>query len=287
MTKILVTGSSGFIGKQVIKHLQKFDIVTDSIGSKRVNLQKIEEVMRLEKSNIVIHLGGKTIKELDWNEYFENNVLGTLNILEYCIKKNVNKLIFVSSYVYGNPKYSPIDEKHPVSPHNAYTRSKFLAEQLCEFYAKNSNLNVIILRPFNIFGKTLPKGFLISNLLKSTLKKKKITVINKESKRDFLYIDDFVDVILKIKNYDFKFEIFNVGSGISHSFNEVIEKIEKITSKKINVDYKNNEEIFIKDIKADITKISKKINWKPKIKFDEGLQRIFKKQIDNYNKLNN
>jgi len=276
MTKILVTGSNGFIGRQVIKRLNKSEVISDSINTKRINLQNLEEVMKLNRSDIVIHLGGKTQKELDWNDYFINNVIGTLNILEYCIRKNVKKIIFVSTYVYGNPKYSPVDEKHVINPHDTYTKSKYLAEKLCELYSKNFDLNVTILRPFNIFGKTLPNGFLISNLLKSVKTDEKITIVNKNSKRDFLYVDDFVDVILNIKDYDFKFEIFNIGSGISYSFNEIIKKIEKITSKKINLDYKNNKEIFIKEIKADTTKINKKINWKPKIKFDEGLQRIFK-----------
>jgi UDP-glucose 4-epimerase len=276
MTKILVTGSNGFIGRQVIKRLNKSEVISDSINTKRINLQNLEEVMKLNRSDIVIHLGGKTQKELDWNDYFINNVIGTLNILEYCIRKNVKKIIFVSTYVYGNPKYSPVDEKHVINPHNTYTKSKYLAEKLCELYSKNFDLNVTILRPFNIFGKTLPNGFLISNLLKSVKTDEKITIVNKNSKRDFLFVDDFVDVILNIKDYDFKFEIFNIGSGISYSFNEIIKKIEKITSKKINLDYKNNKEIFIKEIKADTTKINKKINWKPKIKFDEGLQRIFK-----------
>ena len=276
MTKILVTGSNGFIGRQVIKRLNKSEVISDSINTKRINLQNLEEVMKLNRSDIVIHLGGKTQKELDWNDYFINNVIGTLNILEYCIRKNVKKIIFVSTYVYGNPKYSPVDEKHVINPHDTYTKSKYLAEKLCELYSKKFDLNVTILRPFNIFGKTLPNGFLISNLLKSVRTDEKITIVNKNSKRDFLFVDDFVDVILNIKDYDFKFEIFNIGSGISYSFNEIIKKIEKITSKKINLDYKNNKEIFIKEIKADTTKINKKINWKPKIKFDEGLQRIFK-----------
>ena len=164
MTKILVTGSRGFIGKQVIKKLNKSEIITDSIDAKRIDLKNIEEVMRLSESDVVIHLAGKTTKGLDWEEYFDNNVLGTLNVLEYCIVKKIKKMIFVSSYVYGNPKDLPINEKHPIEPHNPYTKSKYLAEQLCEFYAKNSDLKIIILRPFNIFGKTLPKDFLISNL---------------------------------------------------------------------------------------------------------------------------
>jgi nucleoside-diphosphate-sugar epimerase len=273
MTKILLTGSKGFIGKEVMKRLNKYEIIADSINSNRVDLQKIDEVMKMNTSDIVIHLGGKTTKGLEWKEYFDNNVLGTLNILEYCVKKNIKKLIFVSSYVYGNPKYSPIDEKHPISPHNLYTKSKYLAEQLCEFYAKKFNLNVIILRPFNIFGKTLPNGFLISNLFNSTKTNEKITIFNKNSKRDFLHVEDFVDVILKIKDQDIKFGIFNVGSGKSYSFNEIIEKIEKITSKKINLKYIQNDENFIEDIKADISKINNVIKWNSKISFEEGLQK--------------
>ena len=141
MTKILVTGSNGFIGRQVIKRLNKSEVISDSINTKRINLQNLEEVMKLNRSDIVIHLGGKTQKELDWNDYFINNVIGTLNILEYCIRKNVKKIIFVSTYVYGNPKYSPVDEKHVINPHNTYTKSKYLAEKLCELYSKNFDLN--------------------------------------------------------------------------------------------------------------------------------------------------
>ena len=273
MTKVLVTGSRGFIGKQVIKRLKKSEILTDLIDSKRIDLKNIEEVMKLNASDVVIHLGGKTTKGLEWDEYFNNNVLGTLNILEYCITKKIKKMIFVSSYVYGNPKYLPIDEEHPIDPHNAYTKSKYLAEQLCEFYAKNSDLNIIILRPFNIFGKTLPNGFLITNLLKSIQTNEKVTIFNKDSKRDFLHIDDFVDIVLKIKDCDFKFEVFNVGSGKSYSFNEVVKKIEKISIKKLNLQYEEDKESFIGEITADISKLNNKIKWVSKISFDEGLQK--------------
>ena len=273
MAKVLVTGSRGFIGKQVIKRLKKSEILTDLIDSKRIDLKNIEEVMKLNASDVVIHLGGKTTKGLEWDEYFNNNVLGTLNILEYCITKKIKKMIFVSSYVYGNPKYLPIDEEHPIDPHNAYTKSKYLAEQLCEFYAKNSDLNIIILRPFNIFGKTLPNGFLITNLLKSIQTNEKVTIFNKDSKRDFLHIDDFVDIVLKIKDCDFKFEVFNVGSGKSYSFNEVIKKIEKSSFKKLNLQYEENKESFIGEITADMSKLDSKIKWVPKISFDEGLQK--------------
>ena len=82
-----------------------------------------------------------------------------------------------------------------------------------------------------------------------------------------------MDLILKIKDCDFKFEVFNVGSGKSYSFSEVIEKIEKITLKKLNLQYEESEENFIGEITADISKLNNKIKWEPKISFDEGLQK--------------
>jgi nucleoside-diphosphate-sugar epimerase len=277
MNSILVTGSSGFIGRKVVEKLPKLGVITDYDNSIRVNLENIEEVMKINSADTVIHLAGKTPKkELKWNDYFSNNISSTLNILEYCVKKNVKKLIYVSNYIYGNPKYSPIDENHPINPHNAYSESKYLAERLCKFYCDKTNLNLIILRPFNIYGESMNEGFLLSNLINSVKTNEKLTIINKDSRRDLLHVDDFVDLILKIKDYNCKFEIFNVGTGISSSFNEIIEKIEKITLKKLDLEYLEDKKIFIEDIKADITKIKEKLDWKPRVGIEEGLQRMLK-----------
>ena len=274
MTKILVTGHEGVIGTHLIKKLTNCEVITDSINGKRVNLQNNEEVMKIESVDIVIHLAGKTKKGLEWEEYFENNVIGTLNILKYCVEKNIKKIIFVSSYVYGNPKYLPIDEQHPIAPHNLYTKSKFLAEELCKKFSEMHDLNVIVLRPFNIFAKTMNKDNLISKLITSINTKKIVTITNRNSKRDFLYIDDFIELILKIKDHDFKYEIFNIGSGISYSFDEVIEMIEKSTSKKLNLEYENDVQSYIENITADNSKITKILDWKPKLTFKEGLQKL-------------
>ena len=277
MNKILITGASGFIGQELIKKIPSSDIILDSDGSKRVDLQNKDEVMNLDAVDLVIHLGGKTpLKDLEGYEYFKNNILSTINILEYSIQKNIKKLIFVSTYVYGNPLYLPINEKHPINPHNPYTESKYIGEKLCEYYCKNSNLEIIILRPFNIFGKSMKEGYLIANLLDSAKSGKKISVVNKKSKRDFLHVNDFVDLILNLKNYNSKFEIFNVGTGISFSFDEIIEKIEKLTAKKLDIEYSEDKETFIDDIKADISKINNKLGWKPKISFEEGLKDMLR-----------
>jgi len=277
MNKILITGASGFIGQELVKKIPKSDVILDSNEFEHIDLQNKEEVMSLDSADLVIHLGGKTPrKELGWSEYFKSNIVGTLNILEYCVQKKIKKLIYVSTYVYGKPQYLPIDENHPINPHNAYTESKYRGERWCEFYCKKYDLNLITLRPFNIFGESMREGFLLTNLINSVKTDKEITVVNKNSKRDFLYVDDFVDLILKIKDYDCKFEIFNVGTGNSFSFDDIIKKIENITSKKLNLNYIEDDKIFISDIKADISKVKVKLNWKPRIEFEIGLKKILK-----------
>lgn len=274
MDRILITGSSGFIGSQLVKRLEGSKVITYSDSGLRVDLQNREDVLKFDSADILIHLGGKTPQEeLGWSEYFDNNVVGTLNVLEYCLQKKVKKMIYVSSYVYGTPTYCPIDEDHPVNPHNAYTESKYLGERLCEFYCKRTDMSLTILRPFNIYGKSMRGGFLIANLINSARTGEKATIINKNSRRDFLHVDDFVELILKIKDHDFKCEIFNVGSGTSYSFEEILKKLERITAKRIPVDYKEDKETFIEEITADISKIRDKIRWQPRLTIDDGLRK--------------
>ena len=219
---ILITGATGFIGKHLVKKIPNYNMAIDQNG-KNIDLRIRKEVLKIKKADIVIHLAGKIPSEKNYskNIFFEHNILGTLNILEYCIKKKVKKMIFVSSYVYGNPKKTPTNEKHEIKPHNTYTKSKVLCEELCKIYAEKYKIEIIILRPFNIFGNLQKDDSLISNIIKSIKNNSHITIINKNNKRDYLFIDDLIDVIVKLIDYKCKFEIFNIGSGKSYSFEKM------------------------------------------------------------------
>lgn len=272
-----MTGSSGFLGSNIVKKLSsKYVIIKDSVNDKRVNLQNREQVLKFERADILIHLGAKIPyqKSEEPSYYFDNNVVGTLNILEYCVRKKVKKLIYVSTYVYGYPKYCPIDEKHKVTPHTPYTESKYICERLCKSYSDHYDLDLVILRPFNIFGKSRKTGFLIPNLIRALNTRNKVTITNKTSKRDYLYVDDFVNAISTILESEFHYEIFNVGSGVSYSFENVMKMIERITKKKFRANYKQDPKIFIKDIRADISKITNKTGWKPQVTLEEGLKKL-------------
>ena len=186
-------------------------------------------------------------------------------------------MIFVSSYVYGIPKKNPINEKQKVRPHNTYTKSKLLSEELCKAYAKKYKIEMIILRPFNIFGNLQKDNSLISNIIKSIKNNNNITIINKNNKRDYLFVDDLVDAIIKLINYKCEFEIFNIGSGTSYSFENVIQLFEKKTKKKIKRRYEISKKNSIPKIQADITKIKKEIDWDPKYSLMEGIEKIILK----------
>ena len=272
---ILITGATGFIGKHLVKKIPNYNMAVDQNG-KNIDLRIRKEVLKIRRSDIVIHLAGKIPSEKNYskNIFFEHNFLGTLNILEYCIKKKVKKIIFVSSYVYGNPEKNPISEKHQIKPHNTYTKSKVLSEELCKIYAEKYKIEIIILRPFNIFGNLQKDNSLISNIIKSIKNNSHITIINKNNKRDYLFIDDLIDAIIKLIDYKCKFEIFNIGSGKSYSFENVVQLFEKENKKKIKRKYKISKKNSIPKIQADISKIKKEIKWNPKYTLVEGIEKI-------------
>ena len=272
---ILITGATGFIGKHLAKKIPNYNIAVDQNG-KNIDLRIRKEVLKIKRSDIVIHLAGKIPSEKNYskNIFFEHNFLGTLNILEYCIKKKVKKIIFVSSYVYGNPKKNPISEKHQIKPHNTYTKSKVLSEELCKIYAEKYKIEIIILRPFNIFGNLQKDNFFISNIIKSIKNNSHITIINKNNKRDYLFIDDLIEGIIKLIDYKCKFEIFNIGSGKSYSFENIVQLFEKESKKKIKRKYKISKKNSIPKIQADISKIKKEIKWSPKYTLVEGIEKI-------------
>ena len=195
--------------------------------------------------------------------------------LNYC-KKHNSRLIFVSSYLYGKPKKIPIDENLPAKPTNPYTLSKKISEDVCRFYSKNYGVNVSILRPFNVYGANQKEHFLIPSIIKQIDLAKEINVKDLKPKRDFVYIKDLVDAIIKTIDLEKKFVIFNIASGTSYSVLEVINTIQKI--KKKNLKIKSSEEIRsdeIMDTKANIKKAKKLLKWTPVWSFEKGIRDIY------------
>jgi len=275
MLKILLTGAYGFVGKKLAAKLH--DVASVSVFPKGHDICDAIYFAKLKNIDIVFHLAGKTFVPDSWenpNEFYRVNTMGTQVVLDFCSRTKA-KLVYISSYLYEQPQYLPTDEKHPIQPSNPYAHSKFLAEQLCKFYSENFNVNVIILRPFNIYGDEQKGNFLIPSLLKQ-VNSGIVYVKNQNTRRDFLHVDDFVKACIACIDYN-KNNIFNVGSGKSYSIEQVIAIMEQKLHKKLKIinanEVRKNE---ILDTIADIKNISNELNWIPHITLEEGLAKLIK-----------
>lgn len=280
MSKILLTGSTGFVGKNLLPKLINLGYDVIQLSSKDGDIAKEETWINLPQTEIVIHLASKTSVPESWTksyDYINCNLMGTVNALNYC-KQHNSKLIFISSYLYGNPDQLPINENALLKPTNPYALSKLLCEQACEYYSKSENIETVILRPFNIFGPGQSDNYLIQFIISQLQTSNIIKVKDLIPKRDYIYIDDFTDAIVKSLTLNSNFNIFNIGSGQSYSVKEVIDIIQKLLNTDASVESENERrKNEIMDTIADISMANKILNWSPKISFIEGIQNILNK----------
>jgi nucleoside-diphosphate-sugar epimerase len=276
--RIAVTGSNGFIGRHLCKALMAGDMEVIPLTRETVNLDF--EIPSLQDADHVVHLAALSYVPQSWKDptsFYQTNVMGTLHVLEAARKRGI-PVTHISSYVYGQPEYLPIDENHPLKAENPYMQSKIFAEQACEFYKKNFDLQVCIMRPFNLYGEGQRSNFLIPLILSQVLDSKKEDVLLESltPKRDYVHVSDLVGaIILNIKKPSNC--IFNIASGQSYSVLEVTELImqEAGIRKKIIGGQKErpNE---INDTKGNIEKARLVLKWNPETDMRLGIGKILK-----------
>ena len=277
--KVLITGSRGFIGGHLHDSLKKENIIVEdepNYGKEGISSNSFHS---LDGVNMLIHLASRSFVPESFDnpkKIYSENYLATLSVLEFCRKKNIKKIIFLSSYVYGDPSYLPIDEKHQTLIRNPYGRSKLHCESLCKAYSQDYGIDALILRPFNIYGNGQKKKFLLPTIIEQLLDphKDQITIENSFPKRDYLYINDLITALKRIiLYYEFDgFSIMNIGNGTSHSVIEVIQTVMDVFGiKKEICDKKNARKNEIMDCYADISKIKNKLKWKPEFNLYEGI----------------
>lgn len=281
MKKILITGSSGFIGESLVIALQQKNYQILTFDSKDGDISDVDLSQKYADEEIyhVFHLAAKTFVPHSWEnplEFYKTSILGTQQVLELC-RKNTIPMTFVSAYVYGIPNGIPIAEKVTPAPNNPYAHSKYLAEELCRFYAEYYHLQITIARPFNIYGKKQKKHFLIPHILNQVLNDDEITVKDLHPKRDYIYLDDLIDGLIKTIDNDQKFSIYNFGSGIEYSVKEIINTIQIVAGTNKPIVSENSERPNeISSVVADISKAKKELGWAPKYSFEDGIREILK-----------
>jgi nucleoside-diphosphate-sugar epimerase len=285
--KVGITGSRGFVGKNLVsllasKNLELFEF-DRVLGNNISSPDFIGDDIKLD---CIVHLAGDTFIPDSFNNpytFYKNNINTTLCVLEYCRINNC-KIVFASTYLYGQPVYLPIDENHSVIPHSPYTQSKKIAEDLILSYSRDFNVKSIILRLFNIYGDGQNESFLIPSII-NQISKNKISLNDPEPKRDFIHVDDVCEAFYKAVIMDFdKSEIFNIGSGISYSVQEIIDILNRKLRIPIEVAYKYERRANeILNVVANNKKANIKLNWNPKIDLETGLINLLKDDVEGKN----
>lgn len=281
MKSILVTGVSGFIGSSLVQSLELLGFNVLKFDTAMGDVSEYDFFKNYNDINIyhIFHLAAKTFVPDSWEnplDFYKTSVLGTGNILELCRHKNI-PLTFVSAYLYGLPEKLPISEDDKIQSNNPYAHSKYLAEELCRFYSEYYNVKVTIARPFNIYGKNQKDMFLIPYIIKQVLHDDVIKVKDLNPKRDYIYLDDLITGLVKTLDNKKQFSIYNFGSGVEYSVQEIIEIVQKIAQTQKPIISEKCERINeIMNVVADISRAENELGWKPEYRFEDGIKEILK-----------
>lgn len=276
MPDALISGAGGFIGKALTTALRLKDFSITELSHEKGDIAESATWEAAPSHQLVFHLAAKTFVPDSWSNptaFIHTNTIGTLQALEYC-RKHGASLVYVSSYLYGNPTALPIAETAPIHTPNPYALSKKNAEDLCFFYHQCYGVNVTIIRPFNLYGEGQKNSFLIPQLIEQALVEHRFHVKDLSPKRDYLHLDDFIRALVATTRLN-GLHIINLGSGKSYSVEEIIQTICRIEGENIpllNDNIRRQNEIM--DTVADIRIAKKLLDWEPLISLESGLQRM-------------
>ena len=260
---ILVTGADGFVASHLCEYLlnknakvtalikrnsggtfKNINGIKDKVSIKWGDTQDLSLMMEATKEqDIVYHLAAQShVGHSIYNPYetVVNNVISTLNILEAGRKNDIKKIIHAgSSEIYGDPKYVPIDEKHPLQPRSPYAAAKGAAENLLESYYHTYGLPVVESRFFNIYGPNQGLDQAIPKFILQCLNERKITIYGDGMQtRDYTFVEDAVHAygLLGIKK-GLEGKVINFGAGKEITIKELAELIIKLTKSKSKLDF--------------------------------------------------
>jgi len=307
--KCLILGGGGFIGSHLAEKLleKNYDVVIfDKLNFSRKNINHILDRIKvvegdfnneidfksaLKDIDIAFHLVSSTLPaNSNENPIYdvETNLVSTLRFLNEVFINNISKVIFISSggTVYGIPERLPIKEYHPRKPICSYGIIKKTIEDYLYMFEKLYGLDYYVFRLSNPYGERqnpfVAQG-VIPVFLKKLIRGEQIEIWGDGNvERDYIYIKDVADALVKCLEVNPNERVFNLGSGKGYTLNDIIGIIEKVTHKKTNVIYKEKRNIDVPVNVLDNKLISEKLNWSPDTDIEEGIAKTYeylKKEI--------
>lgn len=273
--------------KEIKETIKANNLKTDSLKTYREDIRNeeiIKEIFKNENIDIVVHLAAMAGVRPSINNpklYYDINITGTLNLLEACKENNINKFIFASSSsVYGNNKTTPFSEDdnvdYPISP---YASTKKSGELLCHTYHTLYGISIACLRFFTVYGPRQRPDLAIHKFTNLALQNKEIPFFGDgKSERDYTYIDDIIDGVVKAVNWidedEIKYDVFNLGESQTISLNKMVETIESKLGRKIKINKLPMQPGDVKRTYADISKSKKVLGYDPSTSFEEGIEKF-------------
>jgi UDP-glucose 4-epimerase len=296
---ILLLGGGGFIGTALARRLceKNFHV---HILSKHFPAQEIEPNMIFYQGNLddkkilervlpecrtVVHLASSTTPGSSSRQpalEADKNITPTLRFLDILQGYENVHIIFVSSggTLYGNPESTPVNETHPLNPLSFHGAGKVAIETFLRTFSTLPEKNTSIVRPSNVYGpgQSLRSGFgVIRTMLEHVLRGTVMEIWGDGmSVRDFLYIDDMLSALIRLIDFPYDNNTYNVGSGIGYSLNQLKEIIEAVSGKKLSAVYRPSRKSDVKTIVLNSSLISKKTKWHPMVSLEEGVELTWK-----------
>jgi UDP-glucose 4-epimerase len=293
--KILVTGGAGFIGSHLVDALIQQGhrvVVVDNLSTGRLeNINpaamfykvdicspELERIFEEERPELVNHQAAQTVIQKSMEDPAfdaQQNILGGLNLILQCVRFGVKKIVYASSAgIYGEPKYRPLDESHPVNPMSYYGISKHTIEHYLHVFCLEHALLYVVLRYSNVYGpRQNPKGEagVVAIFARQMLQGERPTIFGKGDKtRDYVYVSDVVtaNLLAMVKGEN---SIYNIGTGVETSDQEIFNLLAELTGYQGSPHYAPVRKGEIYKICLDYSKAQKEIGWQPRFLLKDGL----------------
>lgn len=307
MGNFLLIGGAGFIGSAIAKKIIEDNnvVVFELHGSNISRLKPIEsnikiyygeltqidlikEILIDNSIDVVLHLASSLIPSSNNQDYIKDlktTIIPTIRLLPVFSELNIQFVFFSSGgAVYGNKKNGFFSEQDKLKPISYYGQSKLYLEEAIKFENRKSSLQYLILRPSNPYGigqNLYGKQGLIATCIYNILEKKEIEIWGDGRViRDYIYIDDFVKIVLQILKKAKKNQAYNIGSGLGYSVNEVLDVLKKITNNKLKINYLEGRSVDVPSLVLNTNKIKKHINFQT-TSLENGIKSFFDFESDN------
>lgn len=299
--KILLLGGQGFIGQNLCMKLLEEGhevIVLEKFVNEERRIEGIKYIEGdflnketyahyLEGVDVVYHMVSTTNANNSNNEMerdVKENIIGTINLLDTCVEKQVKKVVFISSggTVYGNPQEVPIKETHPTNPICSYGITKLTIEKYLSLYNHLYGLDYTVIRlanPYGPYHQNLTQG-LINVIINKSINDETLEIWGDgKVERDYIYIDDAVEALSMAKDISTEEKVFNIGSGQSHSICDIINEVERTAGKEIQKEFKPARSQDVPVNVLDITRARTVLGWEPKTGLEEGITNTYNYQV--------